>query len=253
MKPELIISTTRALTGAAAAARVARLAERAVAQRGRFTVAFSGGSLIDMIAPGLLERSRNGEITWPAWHVFWADERCVPLTSPDSNYALAGERLFRHVPLPESRIYAMETERGPEAAADAYEAFLRRFFAPPPGDFPRFDLVLLGMGGDGHTASLFPGHPLLREALRWAAPVTDAPKPPPARVTMTLPVINSARAVMFVAAGAEKAGVLRDVLRAHAPEKDLPARRVRPTDGTLHWFIDETAAEHLRERQHERL
>jgi 6-phosphogluconolactonase len=251
MKPEIVISNTRALTGAAVAAEVARLSAQAVAERGRFTVALSGGSLVEMIAPGLLERSRSGEVNWPAWQVFWADERCVPSASPDSNYAMAEELLFRHVPLPKNQIYTLEEARGPEGAATAYEAFLQRFFALAPGQPPRFDLILLGMGEDGHIASLFPGHPLLDETRRRVVPVTDSPKPPPERVTLTLPVINNACHIIFVTAGAGKAGVLRQVLGTNAQGEALPARRVSPAYGTLQWFIDADAAKQLGDAIHE--
>ena len=252
MKPETIIHATREETGAAAAVQVAHLAAAAVAARGCFTIALSGGSLMEMIAPGLRERSRTGGIDWPAWHVFWADERCVPLTSPNSNYALAKEHLFRHVPLPEDQVYALESELGPEVAARAYEEYLQSFFTPPPGQIPRFDLVLLGMGEDGHTASLFPNHPLLEETRRWVAPIIDSPKPPPERVTLTLPVINNARHIIFVTAGAGKAQTLHEVLGAGARGKGLPARRVSPTDGTLQWYIDAAAAKQLEVTIHER-
>ena len=169
----------------------------------------------------------------------------MPLTSPDSNYGLAQEHLFRHVPLLETNIYALAEELGPEGAADKYEAYLRTFFAPPPGRFPRFDLILLGMGEDGHTASLFPGHPALDETRRWVVPIADSPKPPPERVTLTLPVINNARNVIFVTAGAGKAPALGEVLGSGTVGKGLPAWRVSPKDGTLQWFVDADAAEQL--------
>ena len=245
MKPEIFISDTPESAGAAAAAQVARLAAETVSGRGIFTVAFSGGSLVELLAPCLLQYSRKDGIKWPAWHVFWADERCVPLTSPESNYGLAQERLFQYVPMLETGIYALEEERGPEGAADAYEAHLHKFFAPPPGRYPRFDLILLGMGEDGHTASLFPNHPLLEETRRWVAPITDSPKPPPRRVTLTLPVINSAYNIIFVATGSGKARVLSEVLGADTHGKGLPAQRVSPKDGTVQWFVDAAAAELL--------
>ncbi len=251
MKPEIIVSADREGTGEAAATRVALLAAQAVSVRGIFTIALSGGSLMEMVAPCLLEYSRRGSIKWPAWNVFWADERCVPLTSPESNYALAQEHLFRHVPLLETNIYELAEERGSDGAAEAYEARLRSFFAPPPGRFPRFDLILLGMGEDGHTASLFPGHPALEETRRWVVPVTDSPKPPPERVTLTLPVLNNARNVIFVTAGEAKAPLLRQVLEPDTEEKALPAARVSPCDGALQWFVDADAAEELDETHYE--
>ena len=214
-------------------------------------MALSGGSLVEMIAPGLLEYSRKSAIKWPAWNVFWADERCVPLTSPDSNYGLAQQHLFRHVPLLETNIYALEEERGSEGAAEEYERFLHAFFAPPPGRFPRFDLILLGMGEDGHTASLFPGHSALDETRRWVVPLSDSPKPPPGRVTLTLPVINHARNVIFVTAGAGKAPALAKVLCPGPRGKGLPAQRVFPIDGNLQWFVDADAAEQLEGPVHE--
>jgi len=251
MKPEIVVSANPESTGEALAAQVMLLAAQAVSVRGIFTVALSGGSLVKMIAPGLLEHSKKGRVKWPAWNVFWADERCVPLTSPDSNYALAQEHLFRHVPLLETNIYAVAEERGPKGAADAYEARLRSFFAPPPGRFPRFDLILLGMGEDGHTASLFPGHAALEETRRWVLPITDSPKPPPERITLTLPVLNHARNVIFVAAGEGKAAVLKHVLEPGSEDKPLPAARVSPLDGTLRWFVDADAAERLGDTHYE--
>ena len=122
---------------------------------------------------------------------------------------------------------------------------MNQLFQPAPGHPPRFDLILLGLGEDGHTASLFPQHPLLAEKSRWVAPIFDSPKPPPERITLTLPVINQARQVAFVTAGAGKADILAQVLAAEEPAENIPARLVRPTGGDLFWFVDEAAATKL--------
>ncbi len=222
--------------GRAAAELTARLsAAEASAARGIFTVAMSGGSLPKLIAPGLLAAN----IDWSSWRVFFADERCVPLDHPDSNYRLALELLFGPANLPAGHIFPINPALSPAAAADDYQTKLRQVF----GDaLPRFDLILLGMGEDGHTASLFPGHLLLSETTRNVAPIFNSPKPPPERITLTLPVLNAARHVAFVAAGAGKADVLPQVL---APGSALPAGLVQPASGQLTWFVDEAAARRL--------
>jgi 6-phosphogluconolactonase len=184
--------------------------------------------------------------------VFYADERVVPLDHEDSNHKLCTAELFAQVPIPAENIHAIEPgldtggEDGLEDVADAYEkALIREFAAGNAARFPVFDLVLLGTGPDGHTASLFPGHALLSEDARWVAPIADAPKPPPRRVTLTLPVLNHAARVAFVAAGAGKADTLATVL--DRPEEGLPASRVRPKEpGQLYWFVDTAAAEKVK-------
>ncbi|MCL4295648.1 MAG: 6-phosphogluconolactonase [Anaerolineae bacterium] len=240
--------------GQTAAAHVAQLSAEAIAVRGRFTLALSGGSLPQLLGPALVKQATD----WSAWHVFWADERCVPLTQPDSNYFLAQQYLFDHVPIPPEQIHAPNTSLDPAQMAAAYQTVLAQVFSvqppiPQPHDpvdqttklpaFPQFDLILLGMGEDGHTASLFPGHPLLQETERWVVPIFDSPKPPPQRITLTLPLLNNARQVAFIAAGAGKAAILPQVFAAGSP---LPAHRVQPTSGHLHWFVDEAAAANLK-------
>lgn len=226
--------------GQVAAAYVAQLSAEAVAARGRFTVALSGGSLPKVLGPALTKQAVN----WSAWHVFWADERCVPLTHPDSNYSLAQQYIFDHVPIPPGQIHAPDTSLDPAQTAALYQTTLARLLvSSPPSSPPRFDLVLLGMGEDGHTASLFPGHPLLQESGRWVAPIFDSPKPPPQRITLTLPVLNNARQTAFIATGAGKAAILPQVFEAGST---LPAHQVQPTSGHLHWFVDEAAAANLK-------
>jgi 6-phosphogluconolactonase len=230
--------------GQRAAELVAQLSAEAIAARGRFIVALSGGSLPKILGPTL---AADAHIDWFVWHVCWADERCVPPSHPDSNYSVAKKYFFDYVSIPSSQIYNPDTSLDPASTAAAYEDTLAQLFAspalrllaPPP---PRFDLILLGMGEDGHTASLFPGHPLLHETEHWVAPIYDSPKPPPERITLTLPLINNARQVIFITAGAGKAKILPQVL---APDSPLPAHLVQPGDGDLHWFVDEAAAGRL--------
>jgi 6-phosphogluconolactonase len=240
--------------GESAAAHVAQLAKEAIAARGRFTVALSGGSLPQVLGPALVKQATD----WSAWHVFWADERCVPPTHPDSNYFLAQQYLFDHVPIPPGQIHAPDTSLDPAQTAAAYQSTLAQVFAGlsssfptfqpsnfPPCPLPQFDLILLGMGEDGHTASLFPGHPLLQETERWVVPILDSPKPPPQRITLTLPVLNNACQVAFIATGAGKAAILPQVVAAGST---LPAHLVQPTSGHLHWFVDEAATANLKNR-----
>jgi 6-phosphogluconolactonase len=243
-----IFPTTQEL-GQSAAALVAQLSAEAIAGRGRFIVALSGGSLPKLLGPALATAS---QINWSAWHVCWADERCVPLDHPDRNYTLAKQYLFDHVPIPPHQIYNPDTSLTPTETAAAYQTTLAQLFSslpafqpsnPPTLPPPRLDLILLGLGEDGHTASLFPGHPLLHETKRWVAPIFDSPKPPPQRITLTLPALNNARHVVFITAGASKAEILPQVF---APDSHLPAHLVQSNDGELHWFVDEAAARHLK-------
>jgi len=215
-------------------------AQRAsVEKRGRFTVAISGGSLPKTLTALIAKPG----VKWDKWHVFYADERVVPLDHEDSNHKLAHDTLFSKVPIPPANVHPIDPALldDLEELADAYEKELIREFAQrDSARFPVFDLVLLGVGPDGHTASLFPAHELLSERERWVAYVEDSPKPPPRRVTLTLPVINHAARVAFVATGAGKARVLHDIL--DTPELGLPAARVRPAPGHLVWFVDDAAS-----------
>jgi 6-phosphogluconolactonase len=241
-RPDIGIFADRHALATALSSHVAQAAQASSAARGRFCVALSGGSLMDMLAPALVAPSLRNRIDWSTWHVFWVDERWVPHSSPDSNFGLSRRLLFSRVRIPEQHIHAVDDSKSPDETARAYEAKIKRTLPVETGAFPRFDMVLLGLGEDGHTASLFPGYPALQESRRWVVPVFNAPKPPPVRLTMTLPVINTTRQVIFVAAGSGKAGVVADVLHPAAGRPDLPARMVKPTDGELHWFVDQDAA-----------
>jgi len=177
-------------------------------------------------------------------HVYYVDERVVALDHPDSNHRSCDEHLYSKVPILREHIHTIDVNllNDLEELSDAYEKDLIREFAQKDAArFPVFDLILLGMGPDGHTASLFPGHELLSEEDRWVAYVDHSPKPPPKRITFTYPVINHAARVAFVAAGKEKVDILKCVL--DDPEAGLPSARVKPVfPGKLFWFVDDAAA-----------
>lgn len=209
-------------------------------KKGKFTIALSGGSLPKFLS-GLKD---NNAIKWDKWQVFYADERAVPLDHDDSNHAACQKHLFPKT-IPSENIHTLDPSLldDLEELSDAYEKELIREFAQKDSArFPVFDLILLGMGPDGHTASLFPSHELLVEEDRWVAYLEDSPKPPSKRITFTYPVINHAARVVFVAAGKEKVDTLSTVL--DKPEVGLPSSRVRPVyPGQLYWFVDDAAVE----------
>jgi len=216
---------------------VAATQKEAIEKKGRFTIALSGGSLPKQLN-GLVGKSG---VKWDKWQVYFADERVVPLDNEDSNYLLCTKELFSKVPIPRKNIHHIDPTLldDLEELSDAYEKELIREFAQKDAArFPVFDLILLGMGPDGHTASLFPGHPLLSEDDRWIASIEDSPKPPPRRITFTYPVLNHAAHVAFVSTGEGKADILQTVL--DKPEAGLPSSRVRPPH--LFWFVDDAAS-----------
>jgi 6-phosphogluconolactonase len=245
IRPKVSIYPSRVELSADLAVHVADLAAMASAQQRRFHIALSGGSLMDILSSGLCANPLRDNIDWSNWHVFWADERWVPWSSPASNYGLAHHRFLSRVSIPREQIYAMDNSTNPAATAKIYASVLAKVFQSRQGRMPRFDLILLGVGEDGHTASLFPDHPLPAETKAWVAAVLDAPKPPPIRITMTLPLINNARTIFFVTVGPGKADILSKVLEQKSRQQDLPARLVKPSDGELQWFIDRAAATKL--------
>lgn len=222
------------------AAFIAKAQKEAIDKKGRFTVALSGGSLPKQLNK-LID---NPAVKWDKWQVFFADERCVPLDHEDSNYNLCRKELFSKVPIPPKNIHHLDVALldDLEELADAYEkALINEFAQKDSARFPVFDLILLGIGPDGHTCSLFPEHPLLTEEDRWVAYIEDSPKPPPKRITLTFPVLNHALRVVFVAAGEGKADVLSTII--DNPEAGLPASRVRPSHpGQVYWYVDNAAS-----------
>jgi 6-phosphogluconolactonase len=228
----------------AAAEEVIRSATDAVAKRGRFTIALSGGSTPRNLYT-LIAANASTTLPWSQMFFFWGDERHVPPDSPDSNYRMAKESLLSKVPIPPANIFPVPAEN-PDAAqvAEVYEQTLRKFFAVAPGEFPRFDLILLGMGPDGHTASLFPETAALQEKSRLVV-ANWVEKLGGSRITFTLPLLNSARCVAFLVSGTDKAAALHEVLEGNAPAEKYPSRLVQPSDGKLIWFVDRAAASEL--------
>lgn len=217
---------------------VVRLAKETITARGRFVVAISGGSTPLPLYALLALPEWAIRIDWPNVHIFWADERAVPPDHKDSNYLNASAALLERVPLPRENIHRMRGEIDPAQAAAEYEAELRQFFG---ADDPRFDLVLLGMGDDGHTASLFPGTAAIHEQERLAI-AHYVERAGNWRITLTPRAINAAANVAFLVSGAGKAARLREVLRGPYQPDVLPAQSVKPANGQLTWFVDKPAA-----------
>ena len=220
-------------------------AQEAAAARGRFAVALSGGETPRALFKLLARQQFAQKIPWRRVQLYWGDERCVPPEDAASNYGAARDTFIKHVPIPEGNVHRMRGEDEPAAAALAYEKELRALAAEerPKSDIPVFDLVLLGLGGDGHTASLFPHTSALDVEERWCVP-NEAPDGS-ARLTVTYPVLNAARRVWFLVSGAKKAGMVAEVLEGLRVPDAVPAQGVSPTPGTLTWLLDEAAAAEL--------
>jgi 6-phosphogluconolactonase len=242
---ELVVCLDADRLAAEAAARIVRSAEEAVRARGRFTLALSGGSTPEKTYALLADPQHAKRIDWSKAYLFFGDERFVPHDDPRSNCHMARRALLSRVPVLADHVLAIPTDTpGPADSAAAYARTLVKSFAlPPDGEPPRFDLILLGLGDDGHTASLFPHAAALGEQRAWVTWTPPGVLPPPVdRVTLTYRVLNAARRVLFLVAGANKAEPLRDVLEGNAAKEQRPAAGVRPTDGTLTWLVDEAAA-----------
>lgn len=237
-----VVASEAALAEEAAQA-VADAADEALGRTGRFTLALSGGSTPRRLYARLAAPPFRSRIDWSRLHVFWGDERCVPPDHPDSNYRLAHESLLSRVPIPPERVHRIRGEDSdPERAALDYSEELTRIFGLEPGERLRFDLILLGLGADGHTASLFPGSPALNETRRLV--VATYVEPVKAyRLTLTLPVLNAAARVIFLVSGNAKAEALRAVLE-DGPSPRRPASLVRP-EREAFWFVDRAAASRL--------
>lgn len=258
--PEIWIGDDPATLAREGARRVAEAARRAIGARGRFVLVLSGGN-----TPRRLYRILAAEehgIDWSRVEFLFSDERMVPYDDPDSNYRMARETLLDHIPAAPERTHPMPTDRPPSEAAAAYEAELRMVLDPKE---PRPDLVLLGMGADGHTASIFPGSPLLEGCLeeetmpggrpprssrsykeeRLCIPVEDAPTPPQKRVTLTPYLINQARQVLVLVSGEDKVAAVSAALESDADPSEIPIRAIAPESGVFSWLMDRKAARAL--------
>ena len=227
---------------AAAAESIVGLARESVGERGRFSIALAGGNTPKRTYRLLVGRHRD-EIEWPSWRILFGDERFVPWDDDRSNFKMACDTLLADAPIPKDHVHPVPT-RTPTAggAADAYEQTLRRVLAGSAAEQGAIDLVLLGVGPDGHTASLFPGSPALAEQTRWACAV-DAPttvQPAVPRVTLTLPILNAARNVIFLVAGSDKRPVIAEILRGAETARRYPAAMVSGAGSTL-WMIEQSA------------
>jgi 6-phosphogluconolactonase len=228
----------------AAAEEVLRAATHAVAERGRFTIALSGGSTPRNMYT-LIAANAATSLPWDRMFFFFGDERHVPPDDPDSNYRMANESLLAKIPVPPANVFRIPAENpDADAAAEIYEQTLRKFFGLAPGEFPRFDLILLGIGPDGHTASLFPETAALQEKTRLVV-ANWVEKLGTSRITLTVPVLNHARCVAFLVSGIDKAAALHEVLEGKAPAEKYPSKLVQPSEGKLIWFVDRAAASEL--------
>ncbi|XP_076649469.1 6-phosphogluconolactonase [Halictus rubicundus] len=211
-------------------------AEEALASGETFKVGLSGGSLVQLLATCLPSLTTD----WSKWYFFFCDERVVPFDSNDSTYGEYKAKLIGKIPVTEDQFIKINPDLSAEEAAKDYIKKISVFF--PPDRVPCFDVLLLGLGPDGHTCSLFPGHKVLNESSLWVCPINDSPKPPPSRITLTLPVINNAKKCIFPITGSGKAEIVKKILQ---DRESLPAARVQPHNGELYWILDEDAAKLL--------
>lgn len=208
-------------------------ANRSIKNNGLFKIGLSGGSLVTMLPKSL----KNLTTEWEKWRFFFCDERIVPFDSNDSTFGAYKKTLIGPFPIEESQFVTITPGLSAEDAAKDYIQKMSVYF--PPDTLPKFDVLLLGMGPDGHTCSLFPDHKLLKETSVWVAPITDSPKPPPSRITFTFPVLNHARYCIFPIIGASKAAMVKNVLE----DEKYPAGRVKTVQpGKTVWILDEAAA-----------
>jgi 6-phosphogluconolactonase len=242
MKPDIRIFNDLEYLSQAAANLCIEQAAKSISERDRFLVALNGGNTPLRLFQ-LLASDFHDQVDWSKIHIFWGDERCVPPDDPGSSYGQARDMLLSRIPIPDSNIHRIIGELGPVEASKDYSLLLKEFSSPPL-DWPRVDLVYLGMGEDGHTASLFPGSPV--DVTEPVLPVTAHYQDRPAnRVTLTPVVFNSAGMVVFMATGKKKADILAEVLSDRYNPFLYPAQRIKPKRGQLIWLVDEEAASKL--------
>jgi len=236
MRADVAVLPSAAALADAAAARFVAAAGDAIASRGQFIVALAGGSTPRDTYLRLGTEALVSKVMWSRVHVLWGDERCVPPDHIESNYRMARETLLDRVPVPAANVHRIHGEDDPATAAGVYEATLRTLL--------RIDLVLLGLGEDGHTASLFPGGAAVHERTRWVM-AARASAASLWRITLTPAVINAAAEVLFLVSGGAKAGILRRVLEGPRRPEELPAQAIAPSNGRVRWYVDAAAAADL--------
>lgn len=220
---------------------IVQSAAEAIAARGRFTIALSGGSTPKPLYALLASDPWRNRIDWSKTHFFLGDERFVPATSNQSNFKMANDALISKIPVPADNVHRIDTDHdGPEEAAAEYAEEIRRFFGPKP----QFDFNLLGIGTNGHTASLFPGRPTLKVRDKLVV-ADDIPEVHMWRITFTVPMINDSRTILFLVAGSDKASILNEVLKGPEQPERLPSQLIRANGGSLIWLMDEAAAANL--------
>ncbi|KAJ0001287.1 hypothetical protein NQD34_006307 [Periophthalmus magnuspinnatus] len=235
----VVVFPSSAELGPALASLVMSRAEKAISSRGRFTLGLSGASLVSLLSKELLALP---QLDCSKWLFAFCDERLVPFDDPESTCGLYEKSLFSKANIADGGVLKIDPSLPVAECAEDYGRKLKDAF---PGEIiPVFDLLLLGMGPDGHTCSLFPDHPLLGETEKIVAPISDSPKPPPQRVTMTFPIVNAAHCAAFVSTGGNKAPILKEVLEGREGPA-LPAARVVPENGELFWLVDDPAAASL--------
>jgi 6-phosphogluconolactonase len=238
----ILIFDTPEQLAEAAAERFVNFAQESITRQGQFSVALAGGNTPRRVYELLASERFKGRVEWPNVHLFFGDERCVPPDHPDSNYRMANEALITHVPIPPANVHRMAGEGEPSVSAALYETQLRQFFGNVT--WPSFDLVFLGLGKDGHTASLFPQTKALTEDNMWVV-ANWVEGLGVHRLTLTVPVLNHARRIIFLVTGYDKAKTLKDVLTGAKDPLRLPAQLIAPSEGTCEWLIDKAAASSL--------
>jgi len=236
---KVLVFDTPEQVALAAAEKFVAYAQEAIADHGAFTVSLAGGNTPRRVYELLASDPFKNLINWSSVHLFFGDERCVPPHHQDSNYGMVYKALISKIEIPASNVHRIAGEGNPEENAAAYERELRTFF----GDvsWPRFDLVLLGMGEDGHTASLFPGSDAVKEKARWVV-ATRMEQLKQDRITLTIPVLNHAAQVVFLVTGKGKARRFSAVIHGPPRPEPLPAQLIRPLDGSLEWLVDKAVA-----------
>lgn len=238
-EPQIIVVANAEALAQTAADYFVQAAKEAVARHGRFTVVLSGGSTPKAMFARLAESPRRAAVDWEKTFIFWGDERCVPPDHAESNYRMTKETLLAKVPLPPQNVFRIPGEKEPAQAAREYAEHLRRFFQTE--HLPQFDLIFLGMGADGHTASLFPGTTALRASDASIVVENYVEKLHTYRITFTAATINQARAVVFLVGGADKAATLKAVLQGEYQPDLYPSQLIQPVSGHVIWLVDEAA------------